>query len=112
MSQRALHTYKKVFLESASKPKILDELFNRLIRDLDDASAAIAVKDLKSKGVALSHALAIVGELSATLDDKAAPELTKNLARLYDFTAAEISKANAQIDATPLSGARQIFVQL
>ncbi|MFO0729298.1 MAG: flagellar export chaperone FliS [Myxococcota bacterium] len=112
MQARAAIAYKKVFLESAPPTRILDELYGRLLLDLETAKDGILRRDLRAKGEAISHAQSILDELSLALDHRAAPELSANLVRLYEFCALRMSAANMQLDIVPLEEAHKILSQL
>jgi flagellar protein FliS len=112
MYARAARSYQNVFLESASPAKLLDELYERLLRDMRDAAAAIQVKNVAAKGEYISHALAIVGELAAALDHRLAPELCARLAGLYDFVAHRLTRANIHGDAKALAEAEPVIATL
>lgn len=109
---RAAKVYQRVSLESASPTQVLDALYGRLERDLDDGRAAIVDKRLADKGVALSHALAIVHELEAALDPKTAPDVCQSLASLYDFVRERIQLGNVKLDVVALDEAKKIVSQL
>ncbi len=112
MYTRAASTYRKVFLESAPPTRILDELYGRLLRDIEEASAAIQKRDLIGKGRALNHARAIVDELMAALDHDAAPDLCSNLSRLYMYAYDRMTDANVRVDAGPLEQVARIITIL
>lgn len=108
----AANAYRRVHLESASPARLLDELFVRLLADLDEARRAIGAGDVAAKGVAVTHGLAILAELRAALDPEAAPELCQNLGRLYDFATERLTEANVRIQASPLIEARRVLAVL
>ena len=112
MFAHAAKVYRRVHLESAAPARILDELLLRLLADMDDAARLLAAGDVAGKGIAISHALAIVGELQAALDPEASPELCANLYRLYDFTIARLTDANLRVDPAPLLEARRVIATL
>src|ERR1043165_8743525 len=105
MNARAANAYRRVDLESAPKTQIVERLFARCVRDIADARAAIERRDIHGKATALDHAMQIVGELKASLDVAAAPELCANLAALYDFVAQRLIDANASLATPPLDQA-------
>jgi flagellar protein FliS len=102
MSSRAANAYRRVYVESASPARVLDELLRGLHDDLVDARARIAAGDPAGKGKRLGRALAILGELRGALDAQVAPELCANLARLYDWMIDEINVASVKMDAQRL----------
>jgi flagellar secretion chaperone FliS len=112
MHARAANTYKRVDLDSAPKTQILERLFERFERDLEVARTAITARDIHGKAAALDHALRIVGELVASLDHTAAPELCKNLDALYHFVIERIGEANATLEVEPLVVASKLMADL
>ena len=112
MFARAANAYRRVDLESAPKTQIVERLFDRCVRDIADARAAIAARDIHTKATALDHALQIVVELKASLDVAAAPELCANLAALYDFVADRLITANTTLALPPLDQATRVMTEL
>ncbi len=102
MYGRAANTYRKVSVHSASPARVLDELFLRLLRDVEEAKGAIERHDLKAKGELIGHAMAIVAELECALDRDAAPELCDNLRSLYGFMSENLLAASLDLDAKRL----------
>jgi flagellar protein FliS len=112
MYARAASAYKRVDLESASKPQILDQLFGRLLADLDAARKAIAARDIKAKAQAIDHALQIFGHLRVALDHARSPELCANLEALYQYAVNCVTRASAKLDPKPLDEVTTIVTQL
>jgi len=112
MYNRAANVYRKVYADSAPPARVLDELLGALLDDFRGAAACIAAGDFAGKGRHVSRALAILGELDAALDRRAAPELTRNLSALYDFTRDRVVKANLKMDAAPLGEAERVIAPL
>ena len=98
MHARAANAYRRVDLESAPKQDVLGRLFERFGADLVAARTAIAAKDIVAKAAAFDHALRIVGELEASLDHTAAPELCAQLQSLYRFVSDALIKVNRSLD--------------
>jgi flagellar protein FliS len=112
MHARAANAYRRVDLESAPKTQIVERLFDRCVRDIAAARAAIDARDIQQKAAALDHALQIVVELKASLNPAAAPELCVNLAALYDFVSDRLIDANINLDPRPLDQATRIMTEL
>ncbi|MEO8698607.1 MAG: flagellar export chaperone FliS [Kofleriaceae bacterium] len=112
MNARAANIYKRVDLDSAPKTQILERLFDRFERDLEVARTAIKAKDIHGKAAALDHALRIVGELVASLDHAAAPELCANLDALYRYVMEQIGEANTKLAIEPLAHASRVMTDL
>ncbi len=112
MTSRAANAYRKVYVESAQPARILDELYAGLIADCRRGAEHIRAGDAAGKGVAISRALAILGELQAALDHGAAPELCRNLAALYVFVRGRLRRANLQMDAQALEDIERVIAPL
>lgn len=103
MSIRAANAYRRVYVESASPTRVLDELLRGLHEDLVHAGVHITERDAAGKGPRISRALAILGELRAALDPTPAPALVANLARLYDWMTEQLRVCSARMDPKPLA---------
>ena len=112
MYARAASVYRKVYLESASPARILDELYARLLADIAAARAGVVAGNAAAKGTALSHANSIISELVAALDRSVAPELCENLARLYAFVQERLTECNSTMDPRPLASAERIITTI
>jgi flagellar biosynthetic protein FliS len=112
MYARKLNAYKKVHLETASPARMLDELFARCLRDLDECRAFIASKDVVKKSALADHALAIIGELDAALDHSTAPDLCRNLAGVYAYAREQVIAGSAQMSPEPIDRASSVLRSL
>ncbi|MCA9674403.1 MAG: flagellar protein FliS [Kofleriaceae bacterium] len=112
MYARAIRTYQTVADESAPPARLLDELLARLARDCRDARAALLAGDLAGKGRAIGHALAIIGELAASLDHDAAPALAGNLAALWDYASTRLLAGSADRDAAAVTDVERLVEDL
>jgi flagellar protein FliS len=63
-------------------------------------------------GERIGRALAIVDELTATLDHKFAPELAENLTALYGFCKRRLYEANVNLDPQCLADVKTAIVPL
>jgi len=112
MYARASKAYKKVHLESASKERILDELYGRLLRDCRDARTAIENNRVVAKSEAINHAMSIVNELVSALDYDQFPDLCENLGRLYDFVNERLLEGSQRLETAPIEEAEHIVTTL
>ncbi len=112
MHAHAANVYRRVDLESAPKPQILDRLFARFLADVDAARAAIQHRDIAAKAAAIDHGTQIVGELRASLDHAMAPELCANLDALYGFVAQRLGFASLSLDVSFLDQAVTVMADL
>ena len=98
-------------VDTASPAKLVTMLYDRLVRDLTTAEAALGVADYKITSDALVHAQEIVWELAAGLDVtkwSGAPAL----AALYDFMIRELLEANVKKDAAKVASVRALVEPL
>jgi flagellar protein FliS len=112
MYARAARSYQKTYLESASPARLIDEMYQRLLRDIETARQGIADKNPKLRGEAISHGIEIVGAMHVALDRKLAPELCARLGGLYVFITKRLSRANAYNDTKALDDAVKIVTSL
>lgn len=112
MNARAALVYKRVDLESAPKHQIVERLFDRFARDVEDARAAIAQRDIKAKAAMIDHAIRITTELRAALDHAVAPALCANLDALYGFVIDRLVLANLRLDTRSLDEAARVMTEL
>lgn len=109
MYNRAANVYRRVAVDSAPSTRILDELYRGLLDDCAQGAACIQARDFVGKGKHVGRALAILCELVAALDRKAAPELCANLDRLYGFVRERLLTASTNMDAAPLAEAEGVI---
>lgn len=96
----AVKTYRNVSVQTASRGEILLALYDAALRHTHTARDAIEAGDVQRKGQSIDSALAILAELSGTLDAKVAPELCANLGALYAYFMRCLQQAssNMQVD--------------
>ncbi|MCC7381339.1 MAG: flagellar protein FliS [Deltaproteobacteria bacterium] len=109
---RSAVAYKRVFVDSAPPARVLDELFGRLLADIEEARASIERRDIVTKARSINHALAILTELRAALDARTSEQLCAGLDRLYDFSAARIIAGSSELAVQPLDEATRVLAQL
>jgi flagellar secretion chaperone FliS len=96
---------------TASPARLVTMLYDRLVRDLTTAEAALAGGHLETANNALIHAQEIVWELAAGLDTtkwSGGPAL----AALYQFILSELLEANVKKDAAKVSSVRGLVEPL
>jgi len=112
MNQAALlEKFRRESLATASPAKLLTMLYDRLLLDLDRATAAIETGDRGAANEQLSHAQQIVHELRCNLDVEAwdgAPQLMG----LYHYLYERLVKANVALDADVVAECRTLIEPL
>ena len=98
-------------VDTASPARLVTMLYDRLVRDLTTAEAALAGSNLEGANSALIHAQEIVWELAAGLDPtkwSGGPAL----AALYQFMLGELLDANVKKDAAKVTSVRELVEPL
>ena len=96
---------------TASPARLVTMLYDRLVRDLVAAEAALGAADIEGANSNLIHAQEIVWELAAGLDPtrwSGGPAL----AALYQFMLAELLEANVKKDADKVVSVRGLVEPL
>ena len=88
--------YQKTDFLNLTPAEIVDRLFKGLFSSITDAEEAITENLPARKGEKISRAIAIAGELQASLDMKKGGELSERLYLLYDFVIRELLMANLE----------------
>jgi flagellar protein FliS len=91
----ATRRYASVQNDTASKERLMVNLFQTALRHMRMGGAELAERK-RAKGMrTLDKAAQIVGYLHGTLNREAAPKLAEQLSELYTFTAARLCRAIA-----------------
>lgn len=103
--------YAREAASTASPARLVTMLYDRLVRDLMLAEAALEVRDLPTVHNELVHAQAIVLELRTALDDSVW-EGARGLADLYGWLLTELVEANVGKDAAKVVTCREVVEPL
>jgi flagellar protein FliS len=107
-----LHQYRQNQVQTASREQILIMLYDGAIRFVGQARQAIENGDRLGRLEPISRAMAIISELSNTLDHSIGGEMAENLDALYAFMIRSLTDANRKIDAQPLDAVENILKSL
>ena len=108
----AASKYRGVQLQTSSPAQLVVMLYDGILRFVAEAHAALEVDDRARMGERIGKAIAIVDELTATLDHKYAPELAENMTALYGFAKRRLHEANVNLDAQCLADVKTAIVPL
>lgn len=112
MNQAALlNKFRRESLATASPAKLLTMLYDRLLLDLDRASAALESEDHTAANAQLGHAQQIIHELRCSLDVDAWDGAAQ-LMELYNYLYSELVTANVQRDAGKVAAVRGLVEPL
>jgi flagellar protein FliS len=92
---------------TASAPRLLVMLYDRLLLDMAQGESALRGGDRQAASASLLHAQDIVVELRGTLD-VTAWDGAAGLAQLYGFLLTELIQANVRADADRVAGCRAV----
>lgn len=109
MSAAYMNQYFENQVNTASPEQLLIMLYNGAIRFVGEAEEAMANKKIAYRGERISKSIAILSELSATLDHEIGGEIAANLAALYDYMIRTLLAANIQDDASKLAEVREML---
>ncbi len=101
--------YQKTDFLTLTPAEIVDRLFKGLYSCINDAEQAIKKNQIARKGEKISRAIAIAGELQASLDMEKGEEISENLYLLYDFIVRELLMANLENSVDRLKGVKAVI---
>jgi flagellar protein FliS len=106
----ARRKYLEAAVTTATPEKLVVLLYDGALQALKRAEHAMATG--KPPGPAIGKALAIVGELRASLDCERGGDIAGNLFALYGFVTDRLIKANVARAPEPIGEARLVLVKL
>ena len=105
-------TYLENQVLTADPMELVRMLYQAAIDSVRDARRHLAAGDIMARSNSISRAQAIVAELNASLDHKAAGEISRNLAALYNYIRQRLMEANFQQKDAPLADAEGLLATL
>ena len=100
--------YARETVTTASPAQLVVMLYDRLLKDLKVAEAAIAITDIQVSHTALVHAQEILHELNVTLDTSVWKE-GESLKRLYEYCIEQLIDANIHKASQPIQIVRSVL---
>jgi flagellar protein FliS len=88
---------------SADPVELVRMLYAGVSEAVETARVRLAARDIRGRSAAISKAVEILTELAATLDHGRAPELSRNLAALYDYMQRRLLDGNFKQADAPLA---------
>ncbi len=77
-------------------------LYEGAINFMKKAKEFLQKGDMAGKGIYIGKAQAIIAELNNSLNDEAAPEISANLRKIYNFIHMRLTEANIRRDPSRL----------
>lgn len=116
---KAAKAYLNTQVSTASKGELLLMLYDTAIKHLKNAQVKMVEKDYAAKGILITKALDIIGELQSSLNKERGGDLAQNLFHLYFVCNTRLLQANMNMDTKLvedvigiLGGLRQSFAQI
>lgn len=106
------HRYRQNDILTATPESLVGKLFEGAIRSTRLARGLDLPSGLPERHRALSRALAIVGELRASLDLERGGEIASNLDRLYGFVIDRLAEASVRRSDQPVEEALRVLEPL
>jgi flagellar protein FliS len=97
-----MNRYFEETIRNADPIDLIRLLYQRAISSVEDAREHLREKRIAKRSAAIIRAYAVVAELIASLRPEAAPELTRQLRRLYSYILQRLMDANMQQAEKPL----------
>lgn len=104
--------YREMEIRTASPEMLVVLLYQGALRQARAAHEHCEAGRVAERGLAISKALAIVGELHGSLDFEQGGEIAANLSRLYDFVSDQLLTANLRGRPQPLAEAIRVLEAL
>ena len=95
-------SYQEAKVDSASPLQLIDLAYQMAIAAVEDAREHLKNNRIPERAKSITRATSILMELSAALDYNAAPEMSLQLGRLYEYMTDRLREANFQQSEKPL----------
>lgn len=104
--------YQNVQVMTADGVRLIIMLYEGVVRFNNSARLCMEKGDVEGRSYNINRSFAIVSELANSLDMEQGGEVAENLARLYEFSAHQLTTANAANDPAPLESVNRVFEEL
>ncbi len=105
-------TYRENSISTQSPGNLVVMLYDGAVKFLEQAIVALNEKDHQRKADRINRAIAIIEELSVSLDMEAGGEVAMSLRRLYDFMIRHVTQAVAKSDADMIRNVVKLLKEL
>jgi flagellar protein FliS len=104
--------YQQSTASAASSVGQVVALYDRILRDLRSAIAAIGAGQIENRVNSLNHALTIIGELQGVLDFQRGGEAARNLDSFYTITRGMVTEAGVTSSVDQLQELVSMFARI
>ncbi|MGI6667366.1 MAG: flagellar export chaperone FliS [Bacillota bacterium] len=109
---RALNVYKHMSIETAAPAELVLMLYNRALRNMEEATGCLNRKDIEGSNQNLQKAQDIVDELLVSLNVPAGGKLAQDLAAMYEYVNSRLLMANVKKDASFVQDAARVLSEI
>jgi flagellar protein FliS len=106
------HAYLEQKILSADPVELIQLLYEGAVDSIVNARTHLASGDIAQRAAAISKCMNILAELHASLDRQNGGEISRNLARLYEYMQVRLLDANVQQADGPLAEVLQLLENL
>lgn len=104
--------YQEIQIMTADRVRIVIMLCEGVVRFNKCAQKAMEEKNVEARNNFINRSLAIISELSNSLNMEEGGEIAGNLARLYDFVTEQLMRANLRNSPAPIEVVNRIMTEL
>jgi len=97
---------------SADPVELIRILYGAGIGSVEAARRHLAAGVIPARSAAISKAIEVLGELTASLSPESAPEMSRRLAELYDYMQRRLLQANFEQKDAPLAEVSRLLATL
>ena len=97
---------------TAEPIKLVQMMYRGALEMIAGARAALVAGDIATRSRLISDAMAILNELSLSLDHSKDPQLCRNLVELYDYMLRNLIEANTKQIGEPLVEVERLLADL
>jgi flagellar secretion chaperone FliS len=90
--------YRAAAVQSATPVQLVCMLYDTVVRDLGRALDAIKSNNVETRSAEIKHALLVLDQLDAFLDEHSGGEAAANLSRFYAVARSRIVEGHAKVD--------------
>ncbi len=112
MVNKQLMAYKSAEVGTASKLRLVIMMYDGAIRFLNETRKRIDAGDIAGRGLYISKAQRIIGELQESLNVPQGGEIAAQLEQLYAFIIQNLTKANIKGDKAAVDHALHVLENL
>jgi flagellar protein FliS len=116
---KATNSYLQTQVSTTTPGELLIMLYDACVKNLRQAQERMRERDVKNKGLLISKAMDIIGELQSSLNSQRGGSLALNLQKLYFFCNTRLLMANMKMDPAIIdevikiiSGIRDAYSQI